>query len=385
MVSMVSTVTLGSAPRLLVVKLASAGDVLLMTPSLRALRQRYPDAKIDVLTTQASAPLLAASSLVERVYTLDKYAFDTPRQIARRPWRLLGPLPLLTRLRANRYDAALLMHHLTLRFGALKYVWLMHAIGARRSAGLDNGRGGFLDVRVPDNGFGAVHEAEYGLALAAALDATLPEDERGLRLADLGWTLPSPANGGASTQRMIALHAGSGNYSVARRWPEERFAELAAALHVEWDAEIVLVGAADERDLNERILDRMGRPAWARDTAGQTPPPALAALLCACMLFVGNDSFPMHLAAAARTPVVAVFGPTNERAWGPYAPGAAHRIAVVRRDGLACSPCMYRGHALGTPHGCPNRPCLTELGIAPALAAARRLLGRSVSPAARGG
>ena len=49
---------------------------------------------------------------------------------------------------------------------------------------------------------------------------------------------------------------------------------------------------------------------------------------------------------------------------------------VVRRDDLPCSPCIYRGHALGTPQGCPPRPCLTELRIDPVLLAARRLLRR---------
>ena len=144
------TLSLGPHPRVLVIKLATLGDLLLATPALRALRRRYPDAEIDVLTTQASATLLGESPLVNRIYTVDKYAFDTPGQLLQRPWLLLGTLPLLARLRARRYDVVLLMHHLTLRFGTLKYRAMVHAIGARHAVGLDNGRGGFLDVPVTD-------------------------------------------------------------------------------------------------------------------------------------------------------------------------------------------------------------------------------------------
>jgi len=86
--------SLGAQPRILAVKMATLGDVLLATPALRALRLRYPAARLDVLTTEASASLLRDSPLVDHVYTLDKYAFDSPGNILRRPWRLLRPLPL---------------------------------------------------------------------------------------------------------------------------------------------------------------------------------------------------------------------------------------------------------------------------------------------------
>src|SRR5690242_1972982 len=79
-------VALGPRPRILVIKLATLGDLLLATPALRALRLRYPAARIDLLTTPAAAPLLDSSSLVDHEYILDKYAFDTPRALLRRPW-----------------------------------------------------------------------------------------------------------------------------------------------------------------------------------------------------------------------------------------------------------------------------------------------------------
>jgi len=86
---------------------------------------------------------------------------------------------------------------------------------------------------------------------------------------------------------------------------------------------------------------------------------------------VGADSGVMHLAAAARVPVVAIFGPTNHRAWAPWTPYSPSR--VVRLD-LNCSPCAYVGHAVGQREGCAARTCLADLTVDHVLAAVEALL-----------
>jgi heptosyltransferase-2 len=358
-------VALGPSPHILVVKLAGLGDLLLTLPALRALHARYPARRVDVLTTAAAAPLLADSPLVDRIF----------------PWapsrggitNALHQIALLSALRRQSYDALLLLHHLTLATGRFKHRALVTAIGARLTAGLDNGRGGFLDLRVPDQGFGARHEAEYCSAVAAAVGGEHEGAPVGPTLADLGWGDIGREGSMRAARPRIALHAGSGSYSLARRWPLERVAELAAALHESHDAEFVVVGGPGEAELSDRLLALLGQPAWA-ESAPRAEPKSLAQALVSCDLFIGNDSFPMHLATAVGLPVVAIFGPSNAHAWGPYAPEALGRVRIIRRTDLSCSPCFYRGHALGTPQGCPPRPCLSELGIRPVLAAAQTLL-----------
>ena len=157
---------------ILVVKLATIGDLLLATPALRALRETYPHARIDLLVTPASAGLLDGWELIDRVIMLDKYLFDYPQQLLKNPRNLLRLRPLWHNLRDGDYDAVLLLHHLTLFFGRLKHQVLMRATGAKWRVGLDNGHGWFLNVRVKDNGFGAMHEADYNLAVAKAAGAT---------------------------------------------------------------------------------------------------------------------------------------------------------------------------------------------------------------------
>ncbi len=369
-------IQLSTHARILVIRVGDMGDALLATPLLRALRTRYPSARIDLLASENAASLLIECPLVDALYTLPRSAagkntsMERLAGLAESAWRVAG-------LRATRYDAVIFANHLTLPSGRRWRRALAAALGAPLTVGLDNGRGDFLRIRVPDEGFGARHEVDYALALAASLDATLPMSERAPRLTDLGWNSVRREKAPPCEPPHVALHPGSGAYSLARRWPAERYIQLASALRLEFSAHVTLVGGPEESGLAASIIDALGAPAWATSAAGATSPRQLAETLVGASLFVGNDSLPMHLATAAGVPVIAIFGPSNARAWGPYAPGEPERVTVIRRADLPCSPCIYRGHELGTPQGCPPRSCLTELEIGPVLLATRRLLRRT--------
>ena len=365
--------------RILVVKLATIGDLLLATPALRALRASYPQATIDLLVTPSSAGVLDGWDVINRVIVLDKYVFDQPKQLITKPTNLLKLRPLLHELRSGHYDAVLLMHHLTLFFGRRKHQALMLATGAKYLVGLDNGHGWFLNVRVPDQGFGAMHEAEYGLAVAVAVggktDETWPtmpltaEHRQQARQLVFGDT---PAE--QIARPIIAMHPGSGGYSTARRWSPERFAQLADTLYHDVGGQLLLVGGPEEAELHAHILGMLRSGVPARSLAGKGKIQITAAALELADLFIGNDAGPMHLAAAVGTPTVAIFGLSNSDAWGPYTGNHPDRKALVVKLDLPCMPCFYRGHELGTPEGCATRDCLVNLGVDPVAIAARRLL-----------
>src|SRR5436853_3192070 len=180
-------ITLPPDAHILVVKLAGIGDLLLATPALQALRETYAQARIDLLVTPESAGLLNGWDVINNIIVLDKYLFDSPKQFITNPQSFRPLAALWKTLHAGQYDAVLLLHHLTLRFGRLKHQVLMRASGAKWRVGLDNGHGWFLNVRVRDDGFGAMHEADYNLKLAEAVGAStsdmrltmpLSEDER---------------------------------------------------------------------------------------------------------------------------------------------------------------------------------------------------------------
>ena len=372
-------ITLPPDAHILVVKMAGIGDLLLATPALRALRESYPRARIDLLVTPDSAGILDGWQIIDKIIVLDKYLFDYPQQLLKHPRNLLRLQPLWHELRAGHYDAVLLLHHLTLPFGRLKHQLLMRATGAKWRVGLDNGHGWFLNVRVKDNGFGAMHEAEYNLAVAEAVGAitndkglTVPlseEDRQKARRLVYENESPAPVN-----RPIIAMHPGSGGYSLARRWAPERFAQLADTLFQDVGGQLLLMGGAEEATLHQTIMGMMQSGMPTRSLAGKGSIKVAAASLELVDLFVGNDSALVHLAVAAGCPTVAIFGLTNHKAWGPYTGGAPGKLATVVRLDLPCMPCFYRGHLLGTPQGCMYRDCLAWLGVDPVATAARRLL-----------
>ncbi len=346
--------------RLLVVKLADLGDAITAIPAVRALRATYPNAHLDVLTSSAGAAVLGSDGTIDSLVVSDRHLLDAPRPLLR-PTSWAALLALARRLRSARYNNVLVMHHLTTPTGAAKWRLLASLLRPARSVGLDNGRGRFFDVRVADHGFAALHEVEYALAVASALGAEPPD--RCLRL-----TVPPEAGARAESLlrstgggRFAVVHPGSGAYSLARRWPPERFAAVADALAVRHGLPVVVVGSAHDG------VGALMSAAHERhiDLAGQTDVMTLAAILSRTALFVGGDSGVMHLAAAAGAPLLALFGPTDPRAWGPWRPrecGSAP-AAVLQGHCPYDGPCLYRGHSLGRREGCPGRDCLRDLTV----------------------
>ncbi|MCS7219934.1 MAG: glycosyltransferase family 9 protein [Anaerolineae bacterium] len=351
--------------RILAVKLADLGDVLLCTPALRALRQTYPQARLDALVTPHTELLIRHTGLVDRVIPFPKHDYDAPRELRHLArWKRL--VSLFAQLWTARYDAVALFHHLSTRYGAIKWRLLAAATGAPRIAGLENGRGhGWLTCPVPDEGFGRRHEVEYALAVAQAL---------GARTEDTSLVLPPFADEdervaalmGEDRAPYIVIHAGSGSYSRARRWDPWKFAAVADALVDRLGVNVVVVGTFT--DDGDKVVRAMRSPAL--NLQGQTDLADLAAVLRRCKLFIGADSGVMHLAAAVGVPVIALFGPSNHQAWRPWAPPARARVV---RLGIPCSPCSYIGTQVGAREGCPQRACMADLGPEPVLAAAMEL------------
>lgn len=356
--------------RILAIKLADLGDLLSITPALRALRLGVPDATISALVTPSSASLLQGSDLVDEVIPFNKFAFDQKLHAYR---GLPQAVELARGLRGRKFDDLLLFHHLATTWGRAKYAALTLASGASVRAGLDNGHGWFLNRRVTDRGFGALHEVDYWLEVAALVGGHNPDPRPELPLRDehFNWADEEWRRLGLTPGETVVIHPGSGAFSLARRWPVERFVEVAVALRDDPGLSIaVLAGPAPgEAELAETVRAAMPEATVIKSVPS---PLHLAALLRPSALVLGNDSGVIHLASAVGCRIVAVFGPTNDRAWGPY-PAEAPRHAVVA-EALACRPCVHRGFSYGTPQGCPARTCLQIIETAQVLAAARNVL-----------
>ena len=369
---------------ILAVRLADIGDAVLATPALAALRDAYPDARIDVLTTPVGAQVFALCPVVDHIIPFPKQLFDRPSGLLR-PAAACAALRLASRLRAGRYDAAVLLHHLTTPAGTLKFRALAAATAAPNRVGLDNGRGDFLTHRATDYGFGARSELAYALDVVAALGIPAPA---------IRPPLVVPAEARLRADRILAeigvrepfviIHPSVGAYSQARGWPPERFAVVARELARRHGLDVVLVGGGDARDAAAEVS---ANAPGAHDLTGSTTLAETAAVLDRAALVIGADSGIAHLAAAMKTPVIAIFGPSNAAAWAPfeaveYRVGAAafpEAETVVVRTGIPCSPCFYTGYTLGRPEGCSTRTCLTGVTPTTILTLADHLLERAAA------
>jgi len=149
-------------------------------------------------------------------------------------------------------------------------------------------------------------------------------------------------------------------YGPTKRWPEGHFVELARRWGGETNWAPVFIGSADAEERS--LVSRVAMAAGGIDLAGQTDLSLLTAVLADAKLFVGNDSGPMHLAAALGTPTVGIFGSTSPAWTAPRGP----RVRVAGPHPVECTPCFQPSCPIGI-------PCLVELGVDEVLAAARAL------------
>ncbi len=345
--------------RFLVVQLADIGDLIVSTPALAALRAAQPEAHITLLTTSHSAPVLNDTQLADEIILFDQrfnrtLAFFRPGNLR----RVFG---------LGQYDVVIYLHHFTLRLGTLKFALIALATRAKRRIGLDNGNGWFLTERLEDEGFGAKHQAQYWLDLMKLVGADVSARGAVVGRANTFELIPTPKK-----KMRVAIHGGSGGYNMARRWDAENFAAAADALHEAFGAEIILVGSVN--DGGGQIVSAMRSPVL--DVTGQTTLGQLAAILATCDLFIGADSGVMHLAAAAGTPIVAIFGPTNAEAWRPWNPGGR---ALVVRSAPECSPCSYVRHEIGLRNGCAARTCMRMVSVEQVVVAAHTILNQDTN------
>jgi ADP-heptose:LPS heptosyltransferase len=157
--------------------------------------------------------------------------------------------------------------------------------------------------------------------------------------------------GRTSEQLLIGIHPG-GNWEY-KLWDAKNYANVASILAEKLGTAILLFAGPNERELQAQVAEMMDVPPMLVKTDDLRH---LAALISACDVYIGNDTGPMHIAAAVRTPVVALFGSTNHHRSGPY--GDNHSV-IQSGINLGCNPC-HPGRHTG---GCGAGSCEVIAGI----------------------
>lgn len=338
--------TLPTGARVLLIRLSALGDVLFGLETLASLKAERPDLLCDVLVEDRFASALVGHPQIERLLVF-------PRK-----HKLRVPGALRT-LRAVRYAAVLDLQ------GNLKsalHAWLARAdrtLGYAAPAAREGAHRFYRErVPVPDP---LLHRAARGYELLKAL---------GLRGAPARPVLPAPsapvAVWGDAPRPRIVLHPGVSAFGAFKKWPAGHFAELARRLVAAGHTVAISHGPGEDALAAEICTAAPGATKLAGTTLGLV---GLAEAFRRADLVVAADTGPLHLAAAAGTRVVALYGPKDARIYGPR--GEGH---TVLSHAVPCRPCRRRV--------CPAPICVLGIGVEEVHAAVRAALTNPASAAA---
>jgi heptosyltransferase-2 len=239
---------------------------------------------------------------------------------------------------------------------SFRSAWSMRRAGIPARWGYPTSARGWLLTRrsVPDRARGVVHQSDYFRRLVRGLGVPCGDEVPRLRVSAQSAERANAllAQRGVEPWRRLIAFAPGAAYGEAKQWLPDRVAAVAAQLVRDSGATCLLLGASHDRAVARAIESwvRAHAPdASARviDLVGRTTLGALAGVTARCEVFVSNDSGAMHLAAALGRPVVATFGPTDERATGPV---GRHEVITAR---TFCRPCMLRDCPID--HRCMKR------------------------------
>ena len=344
--------------RIGVFKLRYIGDTLLMTPALEALKAAWPEAAITAVVTKGTEPVLVNHPAVDEIIPIDRTA----------PFK--DYVKSMGQVRRRAFDLAIDFT------GADRSAVLAFWSGAPIRAGYTGRnviRNRFLyNVRVsPD--VRTMHQVEFHLALTEALG--VPSVSRSPKIVLTADEMDA-ADRVLSQVRIppyepfVVMHPGARRWY--KSWPLQRFAQLGDRVSRELGLPVLLTGGAGDVAAVETIRSTMTAPCVS--LAARLNLRELVGVLARTALCVGNDSGPMHMAAAVGAPTVSLFGLTDPIRWAPRG-GPSH---VISRE----CPCRPYGHRRECPEG--ENHCMRKISVEEVFDAARSLLAPRLSTAATG-
>jgi ADP-heptose:LPS heptosyltransferase len=282
---------------ILVVTLSNFGDVVMTTPVIMALVQKYPEARITVVVGPRARSVLQRSADIHKVVIYDKKAS---------PWK---KLKFIAALRKVKYDCVVDLRNTVIPF----------LVSCKKRTPLFRK---FTKVNMRDRHLEMLKKVEPDISASSPFHFFNKADEvfamRALDVAGIleksGWILVAP---GAASER--------------KRWPVQYFREVIRMLHERTGKKVLLVGTLDERPVANSILAEL--PGIVGVLCGDLILPETAALIANASLVVANDSAIMHLGFELGTPTVGIFGPTDHEKYGHEGP----KFRVAREEARNCS------------------------------------------------
>ena len=298
-------IALEQIQRILILRMGPLGETILTTPVIRALRTRFPKAYIAYMVAPTREELVSANPYLDEVITYEICVPKLVYGIMKRAFQMAVVLQPTFRLVLHTFLA-----RIPIRVGF--------------ETNCCSGR--LLQVAVPNNT--AQHETSRYLDVVRGIGIHPDSDEPEVFVdgGAQGWADDFLVKFGIDPNRpLIGLNPGTG--SVSRRWQKERFAKTGDLLNQEYRAQILITGGPREGALPYELADQM---ACSPFILTGTTPMQLGAMIQRCHLFISNDTGPMHMSTAVKTPTIALFGSSNPSRWGPL----WHGHTIISRNSM---------------------------------------------------
>lgn len=321
--------------RFLIVSTTGLGDTLWGTPAIRALRNSYPKAYITILTSPLGKEVLQNNPHIDEFFAVQNPA-------------LPSLLKLFFPLRQKKFRTILIFH--TSQRPVLPFCALL---GAQRIIGTANINKGLDFILTEPLENRKQHEIQRRLEIVQAAGAKgetphmdfFPSVQDRQKASTL---IPSGC--------VIGLHPGAKDRF--KQWPPSHFITLGRKLKEKYGCEIVITGTPAEKELVEMIAKNIGALSLCEGVTLST----FAAVLDKLSLFITNDTGPLHMACASKTPTIALFTPTDPLLCGPY--GASHVRVIQKKP--TCFPCLKKK--------CQEPFCLLQISPNELLSVAEEIL-----------
>jgi lipopolysaccharide heptosyltransferase II len=356
----------------LIINIFGIGDVLFSTPMVRALKDSEPGARIDFMCNERGRYVLENNKNIESLIIFEKDDFRN--EFRRSKIGFIKKLSaFMTRIKRGRYD---LLIDLSLSY---QFSLAFKFLGIKRRIGFNyRNRGKFLTDRLDMHGFNDKHVVEYYLDILKLIGIDSVTDKapdlpvsQGLEL----WAEGFIRKNRLEEKTLIGIAPGGGKswgkYAVYRRWDPKCFSYIAKKLSEKnKDAFFLIFGSQAERGISQVIAEKVGEKSI--NLCGKLSLPESIALIRICRLLLCNDGGILHIAVSQGVNTVSIFGPVDDKVYGPYPISGKHRVA--KAEDVRCRPC-YKNfkHKM-----CATHDCLKKIDADDVLALAEESLDTQV-------
>jgi len=349
--------------RILIISLHKIEDVLFTTPAIRALRERFPKAKLTVWVKSRGRAALENNPHVDEILIFDNISVARGFEDINH-FDIESRLKFVSELRTRKFD---LVVDLVGTYGTNIYSFLS---GAPLRFGFDQHGFGFLFTKSTYLGRGK-HLKEKNLEVIRTVGITPKNDNLEMRLSlsekELSEKFIIDYNL-SSKDFLVGIHPGAG--WATKRWPPAKFGQLANLLVKETDANIVVFGNKGEEKLVKEMLRQMKTKPIIM--CGKLDLREMAAIISKCHLFLGNDTGSTYIAEALKVPVGVFFGPTNP----VYSAPLGTKCVIINKR-VECSPMGLHQYCFDEP-GVPCRvgthECMNSITAQEAFQALKSIL-----------